>query len=87
MRPSGLVDSKNSCPSPEHLRSPNPGLEIARISGYGQTGSNAHKRGYVSVAEAAGGLRHLNGHPDAPPHGLEFRSGTAAPRSSRCRAS
>ena len=53
--------------SPQHLWSINPGLVIARISGYGQTGSNAHKAGYASVAEAAGGLRHLNGYPGTPP--------------------
>lgn len=54
--------------SPEVLWQGNPGLVIARVSGYGQTGPDANKPGYASVAEARGGLRHLNGYPDqAPP--------------------
>ncbi|MFF1385100.1 CaiB/BaiF CoA transferase family protein [Arthrobacter sp. NPDC058288] len=54
--------------SPEELWRVNPGLIIARVSGYGQTGPEAHKPGYASVAEARGGLRYLNGYPDqAPP--------------------
>ncbi|MFB0839876.1 CaiB/BaiF CoA transferase family protein [Arthrobacter sp. E44] len=54
--------------SPEVLWQSNPGLVIARVSGYGQTGPDANKPGYASVAEARGGLRHLNGYPDqAPP--------------------
>ncbi|KIS29122.1 CoA-transferase [Arthrobacter sp. SPG23] len=54
--------------SPEEVWRVNPGLIIARVSGYGQTGPDAHKPGYASVAEARGGLRYLNGYPDqAPP--------------------
>ena len=54
--------------SPEELWKVNPGLIIARVSGYGQTGPDAQKPGYASVAEARGGLRYLNGYPDqAPP--------------------
>jgi len=54
--------------SPDVLWQTNPGLVIARVSGYGQTGPDANKPGYASVAEARGGLRHLNGYPDqAPP--------------------
>ncbi|NUT73358.1 CoA transferase [Pseudarthrobacter sp. C4D7] len=54
--------------SPDVLWQSNPGLIIARVSGYGQTGPDANKPGYASVAEARGGLRHLNGYPDqAPP--------------------
>jgi formyl-CoA transferase len=53
---------------PEELWAINPGLIIARVSGYGQTGPESQKPGYASVAEARGGLRHLNGYPDqAPP--------------------
>lgn len=52
---------------PDVLWETNPGLVIARVSGYGQTGPMAHKPGYAAVAEAAGGLRHLNGYPDQPP--------------------
>ena len=52
---------------PEELWKINPGLVIARVSGYGQTGPEASKPGYASVAEARSGLRHLNGYPDQPP--------------------
>lgn len=45
----------------------NPGLILARISGYGQTGPYREKPGFGSVAEAIGGLRYLTGYPDRPP--------------------
>ncbi|MGV9675662.1 CaiB/BaiF CoA transferase family protein [Nocardia sp. NPDC003482] len=46
----------------------NPGLVLARVSGYGQTGPYASRPGYASVAEGISGLRHLNGFPgQAPP--------------------
>jgi crotonobetainyl-CoA:carnitine CoA-transferase CaiB-like acyl-CoA transferase len=51
----------------EDLKQINPGLIMARVSGWGQTGPYAHKPGFASVAEAAGGFRHLNGYPDRPP--------------------
>jgi formyl-CoA transferase len=49
------------------LSARNPGIILVRVSGYGQTGPDAHKAGYASVAEAASGLRHLNGFPGGPP--------------------
>jgi formyl-CoA transferase len=45
----------------------NPGLVLARVSGYGQTGPLASRPGFASVAEAMGGLRYINGYPDQPP--------------------
>src|SRR6201992_1003045 len=45
----------------------NSGIILVRVSGYGQTGPDAHKAGYASVAEASSGLRHLNGFPGGPP--------------------
>lgn len=51
----------------DRLLEANPGLVIARISGFGQTGPYAHRPGYAAVAEAMGGLRYINGHPDMPP--------------------
>ena len=46
----------------------NPRVIVARISGYGQTGPYAERAGFASVAEAMGGLRHVNGYPgEAPP--------------------
>lgn len=52
---------------PEELHSINPGLVIARVSGYGQTGPYADRPGFASVGEAMGGLRYINGFPDQPP--------------------
>ncbi len=45
----------------------NPGLVLARISGYGQTGPYRSKPGYGVICEAFGGTRHLTGDPDRPP--------------------
>jgi crotonobetainyl-CoA:carnitine CoA-transferase CaiB-like acyl-CoA transferase len=49
------------------LKAINPGLIMARVSGWGQTGPYAQKPGYASVAEGFGGLRYVNGYPDRPP--------------------
>ena len=49
------------------LASANPGLVLARVSGYGQTGPMAAQPGYASVAEARAGLRFVNGFPGEPP--------------------
>lgn len=48
----------------DRLSEANPGLVLARVSGYGQTGPYRKRPGYASVAEAMGGLRAVNGHPD-----------------------
>ncbi len=45
----------------------NPGLIMARISGFGQTGPYAQRAGYGLIGEAMGGLRHVTGEPDRPP--------------------
>ncbi len=52
---------------PAELWEVNPGLVVARVSGYGQTGPYARRAGFASVAEAMGGIRYLNGFPDEPP--------------------
>jgi formyl-CoA transferase len=57
------------------LRERNPGIILVRVSGYGQTGPDAHRAGYASVAEAASGLRHLNGFPGGPPPRLALSLG------------
>ncbi len=50
------------------LAETNPGVVLARVSGYGQSGPYKQQAGYASVAEAMGGLRHITGHPgEAPP--------------------
>jgi len=51
----------------EELKKENPGLIMARISGYGQTGPYAQKPGFALVAEAFGGLRYVTGEPERPP--------------------
>ena len=51
----------------EALSKLNPGLVMARVSGYGQTGPWSHKAGYGLIGEAMGGLRHITGEPDRPP--------------------
>ncbi len=51
------------------------GVILVRVSGYGQTGPDSHKAGYASVAEAASGLRHLNGFPGQPPPRLALSLG------------
>ncbi len=51
------------------------GIILVRVSGYGQTGPDAQKAGYASVAEAASGLRHLNGFPGQPPPRLALSLG------------
>jgi formyl-CoA transferase len=51
----------------DRLSEANPGIVLARISGYGQTGPYAERAGFASVAEAMGGLRYINGFPDEPP--------------------
>lgn len=49
------------------LSADHPGLVMARISGYGQTGPLSTRAGYGLIGEAMGGLRHITGEPDRPP--------------------
>jgi formyl-CoA transferase len=51
---------------PNDLRKDNPGLIVARMSGYGQTGPYAQRTGFGGVGEAMGGWRHIVGDPDRP---------------------
>lgn len=44
-----------------------PSLVYCSISGFGQTGPNAHKPGYDLLAQAAGGMMSLTGEPDGEP--------------------
>jgi crotonobetainyl-CoA:carnitine CoA-transferase CaiB-like acyl-CoA transferase len=59
----------------EQLSEANPGIVVARISGYGQTGPYAKRAGFASVSEAMGGLRYLNGFPDQPPPRMHISLG------------
>ena len=64
----------------DRLSAVNPGIVLARISGYGQTGPYAERAGFASVAEAMGGLRYINGFPgEAPPRtGISLGDSLAA---------
>ena len=52
---------------PERLWDSNPGLIVARVSGYGQTGPYSRRAGFASAGEAMGGLRYVAGYPGQPP--------------------
>ncbi|MBX3480528.1 MAG: CoA transferase [Caulobacter sp.] len=51
----------------DSLSAENPGLVMARVSGFGQTGPYAQRAGYALIGEAMGGLRYVTGEPDRPP--------------------
>ena len=53
----------------------NPGIVLARISGYGQTGPYARRAGFASVSEAMGGFRHISGFPGEPPPRMHISLG------------
>ncbi len=53
--------------SPETLHKDNPGLIIARMSGYGQDGPYSSRAGFGGIGEAMGGWRYIVGDPDRPP--------------------
>jgi len=53
--------------SPDSLLAENPGLIIARMSGYGQTGPYSNRAGFGGIGEAMGGWRYIVGEPDRPP--------------------
>jgi crotonobetainyl-CoA:carnitine CoA-transferase CaiB-like acyl-CoA transferase len=52
---------------PQDLRPLNPDLVYVRVSGFGQDGPYAARRGFASVCEAMGGLRHVTGQPGEVP--------------------
>ncbi|WP_368652545.1 CaiB/BaiF CoA transferase family protein [Ornithinibacillus sp. 4-3] len=49
------------------LKELNPGIVLASISGFGQTGPYALKPGYDVLAQGMGGLMSVTGEPDGPP--------------------
>jgi len=59
---------------PEALREVNPDLVVLRVSGFGQTGPDASRPGFGTLAEAMSGFAAVNGFPDRdpllPPTGL-----------------
>nr|MDJ0789088.1 CoA transferase [Myxococcota bacterium] len=52
---------------PEVLQERNPGLVVASLSGFGQTGPRAGEASYDIVAQAAGGFLAMTGFEDGPP--------------------
>ena len=49
------------------LSATNPGIIVAHVSGFGQSGPRATEAGFGSIGEAVGGIRHTTGDPDRPP--------------------
>jgi crotonobetainyl-CoA:carnitine CoA-transferase CaiB-like acyl-CoA transferase len=52
---------------PDALLAANPGLVIARVTAFGQTGPYASRPGFGTVAEAMSGFAAVTGEPDGPP--------------------
>ncbi len=52
---------------PQMLIAGQPGLIVARMSGYGQTGPYSDRAGFGGIGEAMGGWRYIVGEPDRPP--------------------
>lgn len=59
----------------EQMAAANPGIVLARISGFGQTGPYASRPGFAAVGEAMGGLRFINGYPGMVPPRLGISLG------------
>ena len=53
--------------APESLMESNPGLVIARVSGFGQFGPYSHRPGFGTLAESMSGFASLTGQPNGPP--------------------
>jgi len=51
----------------DRLSAINPGLVLARVTGFGQFGPYAHRPGFGTLAEAMSGFAHITGQPDGPP--------------------
>ena len=51
----------------ESLAADNPGLVLARVTGFGQFGPYAGRPGFGTLAEAMSGFAHVTGEPDGPP--------------------
>ena len=49
------------------LSATNPGIIVAHVSGFGQSGPRATEAGFGSIGEAVGGIRHTTGDLDRPP--------------------
>jgi crotonobetainyl-CoA:carnitine CoA-transferase CaiB-like acyl-CoA transferase len=52
---------------PERLHEVNPGLVLARVTGFGQIGPLSSRPGFGTLAESMSGFAHITGQPDGPP--------------------
>ena len=52
---------------PDVLHAINPGLIIARVTGFGQFGPMSHRAGFGTLAEAMSGFASMTGEPNGPP--------------------
>ncbi|WP_326640805.1 CoA transferase [Streptosporangium sp. NBC_01755] len=53
--------------SPAELHAINPGLVIARVTGFGQEGPYSRRPGFGTLAESMSGFAAITGEPDGPP--------------------
>jgi crotonobetainyl-CoA:carnitine CoA-transferase CaiB-like acyl-CoA transferase len=53
--------------SPQRLLAANPGLVIARVTGFGQFGPMSRQPGFGTLAESMSGFAAITGEPDGPP--------------------
>jgi crotonobetainyl-CoA:carnitine CoA-transferase CaiB-like acyl-CoA transferase len=51
----------------ERLSEENPGLILARVTGFGQFGPYSNRPGFGTIAESMSGFAHVTGQPDGPP--------------------
>jgi crotonobetainyl-CoA:carnitine CoA-transferase CaiB-like acyl-CoA transferase len=51
----------------EELSRENPGLVLARVTGFGQFGPYSYRPGFGTIAESMSGFAHVTGQPDGPP--------------------
>jgi formyl-CoA transferase len=70
--------------SPDRLMAENPGLIVARMSGYGQTGPYADRTAFGLIGEAMGGWRQIVGEPDRPPSRMGVSIGDTLAASYGC---
>ncbi|RIA37976.1 crotonobetainyl-CoA:carnitine CoA-transferase CaiB-like acyl-CoA transferase [Hephaestia caeni] len=62
---------------PDVLHARNPGLVIARVSGYGQNGPYRDRAAFGVIGEAMGGLRYLSNQPPGPDQPPPVRVGVS----------
>lgn len=51
----------------DELKEENPGLVLARVTGFGQKGPYKDRPGFGTLAESMSGFAHITGEPDGPP--------------------